>query len=61
MTGNKKKDLVTIKLIREADNMESVTRWANVLSFDIKYKEKVVLSGWSVQELPDEEENKEEK
>ena len=58
--ANRKTYLVTIKMIRQADDMESVTRWANCTAFDIKYRDTVDVVRWSVQELPDDDnDNKE--
>ena len=53
--ANKKRYLVTIKLIRRADSTESITRWAECTTFDIKYRDRAESVGWSVQELPDDD------
>ena len=58
--AKRKTYLVTIKMIRQADGMESATRWANCTAFDIKYRDNVDNVKWSVQELPDDDnDNKE--
>ena len=55
--ADKKRYLVTIKMIRGAEDMESITRWANCTAFDINYRDKVDDVRWSVQELPDDDNN----
>ena len=58
--ADKKRYLVTIKLIRRAGSVESITRWAECTTFDIKYRDCAESVGWSIQELPDDDnDNKE--
>ena len=58
---DKKKFLVTFKVYCQSDNVKTVKRWAHDFSFGVMYHEGADDVKFSVQELPDEEENKEEK
>ena len=58
--AERKRYIVTFKVFCQADNVSSVNRWAHDFSFGVMYQEGADDVKWSVQELPDDDnDNKE--